>query len=118
MVAKISWTHNPILIEKYKGLLKREFYLRMVKKYGWSKSILIHQIESETYEQYILNQTNFDKALDDKDNSQDINPKAQPGNAVLVPRQEPESPHHPTECDHEPLEIGQGSSGGTSLCRA
>ena len=50
MVAEISWTHNPILIEKYK-------------------------IESETYERYILNQTNFDKALDDKDSSQDINPK-------------------------------------------
>ena len=38
----------------------------MTKKYGWTKSVLIHQIESEAYERYLLNQTNFDKALEEK----------------------------------------------------
>ena len=44
LVAEISWTHNVVLMEKCKDLLEREFYIRVIKKYGWSKSILIHQI--------------------------------------------------------------------------
>jgi len=35
----------------------------MTKKFGWTKNILIHQIESNAYEKYLLNQTNFNKAL-------------------------------------------------------
>ena len=66
LVAEISWTHNVVLMEKCKDLLEREFYIRVIKKYGWSKSILIHQIESEAYERYLLNQTTFDKALEEK----------------------------------------------------
>ena len=38
----------------------------LVQEIGWTKSILIHQIESEAYERYLLNQTNFDKALEEK----------------------------------------------------
>jgi predicted nuclease of restriction endonuclease-like (RecB) superfamily len=63
LVAEISWTHNVILMEKCKDMLEREFYIRVTKKYGWSKNILIHQIESKAYERYLLNQTNFNKAL-------------------------------------------------------
>ena len=35
----------------------------MTKKFGWTKNILIHQIEGQSYEKYILNQTNFDESL-------------------------------------------------------
>jgi predicted nuclease of restriction endonuclease-like (RecB) superfamily len=35
------------------------------KKFGWSKNILIHQIENKTYEKYLLGQTNFDTTLPD-----------------------------------------------------
>jgi len=66
LVAEISWSHNIVLMEKCKDLLEREFYILMTKKYGWSKSVLIHQIESQAYERYLLNQTNFDKALEEK----------------------------------------------------
>lgn len=66
LVAEISWTHNLILMEKCKDLLERKFYLHVIKKYGWSKSILIHQIESQAYERFLLNQTNFNKALEEK----------------------------------------------------
>jgi len=66
LVAEISWSHNVILMEKCKDLLEREFYIRLTQKYGWSKNILIHQIESGAYERYLLNQTNFDKALEEK----------------------------------------------------
>ena len=62
LAAEISWTHNVILMEKCKDMLEREFYIRVTKKYGWSKNILIHQIESKSYERYLLNQTNFNKA--------------------------------------------------------
>lgn len=43
--------------------LEREFYIRMTRKFGWTKNVLIHQIENQTYEKTLLNQTNFDQAL-------------------------------------------------------
>lgn len=66
LVAEISWTHNVILMERCKNLLEREFYMLLTKKYGWTKNVLIHQIESGAYESYILNQTNFNKSLEEK----------------------------------------------------
>lgn len=66
LVAEISWSHNIVLIEKCKDFIEREFYIRMVKKYGWTKSVLIHQIENKAYEKFLLNQTNFDKSLEEK----------------------------------------------------
>jgi predicted nuclease of restriction endonuclease-like (RecB) superfamily len=66
LVAEISWSHNVILMEKCKDLLEREFYMVLTKKYGWTKNILIHQIECGAYESYLLNQTNFDKSLEQK----------------------------------------------------
>ncbi len=35
----------------------------MTKKFGWTKNVLIHQIENQSYEKTLLNQTNFDKAV-------------------------------------------------------
>ncbi|MUG96265.1 DUF1016 family protein [Scytonema sp. UIC 10036] len=63
MVAEIGWTHNLVILEKCKDDLEREFYLRMTRKFGWTKNVLIHQIENKTYEKTLLNQTNFDKAV-------------------------------------------------------
>ena len=44
LVAEIGWTHNCIILEKCKNELEREFYIRMTRKYGWTKDVLIHQI--------------------------------------------------------------------------
>jgi len=66
LVAEIGWSQNIILIEKCKDLLEREFYIKMIKKYGWTKNILIHQIEVGAYRSYLTNQTNFDKTLAEK----------------------------------------------------
>ena len=63
MVREISWSHNMVIMEKCKDDLEREFYIQMTKKYGWSKNVLIHQIEGKSYEKFLLNQTNFDKAV-------------------------------------------------------
>lgn len=66
LVGEISWSKNVVLMGKCKNDLEKEFYIRMTKKYGWTKSVLIHQIESKAYERYLLNQTNFDEALEEK----------------------------------------------------
>lgn len=60
LVAQIGWSHNLVILQRCKDLLEREFYLRMTRKFGWSKNVLIHQIENQSYEKTLLNQTNFD----------------------------------------------------------
>ncbi|NOQ37528.1 DUF1016 family protein [archaeon] len=63
LVAEIGWTHNTIIIERCKNSLEREFYIRMTRKFGWSKNVLTIKIESKTYEKTMLNQTNFNDTL-------------------------------------------------------
>ncbi len=63
LVAEISWTHNIYILSKCKNPLEREFYIRMVRKYGWSKNQLINYIDNQTYEKTLLGQTNFDNTL-------------------------------------------------------
>jgi predicted nuclease of restriction endonuclease-like (RecB) superfamily len=63
LVAMIGWTHNLVILQRCKDLLEREFYIRMARKFGWSKNVLIHQIENQSYEKTLLGQTNFDRAL-------------------------------------------------------
>lgn len=63
---EISWSHNITIIEKCKDDLERQFYMQMTKKFGWSHSVLVHQIEGQSYERFLLNQTNFDKTLPEK----------------------------------------------------
>ena len=66
LVGEISWTKNIIILTKCKDIQEREFYILHVKKFGWTKDILIHQIENKTFEKYLLNQTNFDETLPEK----------------------------------------------------
>jgi predicted nuclease of restriction endonuclease-like (RecB) superfamily len=63
LVREIGWTHNLAILEKCKNDLEREFYLRMTRKFGWTKNVLIHQIDNQTYEKTLINQTNFDNTL-------------------------------------------------------
>lgn len=63
LVREISWTKNVEIMMRCKDPLEREFYLRMTRKFGWSKNVLIHQIENQSYEKALLNQTNFDRVL-------------------------------------------------------
>jgi predicted nuclease of restriction endonuclease-like (RecB) superfamily len=66
LVGEISWTKHIIIMSKCKDDLEREFYIRMTRKYGWTKSVLTHQIEGNAYQSFLNNQTNFDKALEDR----------------------------------------------------
>ena len=63
LVAQIGWTHNLVILQRCKDPLEREFYIRMTRKFGWSKNVLIHQIDNQSYEKSLLGQTNFDRAL-------------------------------------------------------
>lgn len=63
LVAQIGWSHNLVILQRCKDALEREFYLRMTRKFGWSKNVLIHQIDNQSYEKSLLGQTNFDQVL-------------------------------------------------------
>ena len=63
LVGEIGWAHNLAIMGKCKDPLEREFYLRMTRKFGWTKNVLIHQIENQSYEKSLLGQNNFDKTL-------------------------------------------------------
>jgi predicted nuclease of restriction endonuclease-like (RecB) superfamily len=64
LVAEIGWTHNLVILEKCKDDLEREFYLRMTRKFGWTKNVLIHQIDNQSYTKTLASQTNFDRTLE------------------------------------------------------
>jgi len=66
LVAEISWSKNCVIIEKCKDPLEREFYIRTTKKFGWTKDVLINNIENQAYEKYLTNQTNFDETVPEK----------------------------------------------------
>jgi len=63
LVREIGWSHNLVVMEKCKDDLEREFYIRMTRKHGWTKNVLTHQIENQSYQKTLLNQTNFDNTL-------------------------------------------------------
>jgi len=63
LVREISWTKNIAILRMCKDNQQREFYIKATKKFGWTKDALIHQIENQIFERYLLNQTNLDKVL-------------------------------------------------------
>ena len=66
LVREISWSKHVIILKKCKDSQQRQFYIVATKKFGWTKDVLIHQVENKTYEKYLLNQTNFDAVLPEK----------------------------------------------------
>jgi predicted nuclease of restriction endonuclease-like (RecB) superfamily len=63
LVGEISWTKHIVILNKCKNNQERQFYILSTKKFGWTKNVLIHQIENKTFEKYLLNQTNFESTL-------------------------------------------------------
>lgn len=61
--AQIPWFHNCVLLDKVKDPTERLWYVRATVEYGWSRTILIHQIESGLYRRQGQAITNFDRAL-------------------------------------------------------
>src|SRR4030067_1149902 len=63
LVGEISWTKNVIIMQRCKNDIQREFFIKVTKKFGWTKDILTNQLEAGAFERYMANQTNFDKAV-------------------------------------------------------
>jgi len=66
VLAKLSWNHNQILLDKIKDKEKRIWYAKESYENSWSVSVLSHQISLKLYErQAILENktTNFDETL-------------------------------------------------------
>lgn len=66
LVGEIGWSHNLIILSKSADDLEREFYLRMAHRFGWTKNVLTHQMENQTYQKMLLSQTNFEQTLPDE----------------------------------------------------
>lgn len=71
VVAELPWTHNYILLEKIKDINERIWYAKECLENGWSKNVLIHQIELDLYKRKNLSHkfTNFNKKIELKYNS-------------------------------------------------
>jgi len=65
LVGEISWSKHIIILTKCKDTQERQFYILATKRYGWTKDVLIHKIELNTYEKFLLGQSNFEETLPD-----------------------------------------------------
>ena len=66
LLADIGWKKNVVIMQKCKDPLEREFYIKITKRYGWTKDVLINNIENKAFERYLANQTNFDETVPEK----------------------------------------------------
>lgn len=63
LVGEISWTKHIVILTKCKDTEQRLFYILATKKYGWTKNVLLHQIEANAFENFLLGQSNFETTL-------------------------------------------------------
>lgn len=62
-LAQITWYHNITLLEKVKDPAERLWYAHQTIEHGWSRNVLVHQIESRLYERQGKAVTNFERTL-------------------------------------------------------
>ena len=63
VLAQITWYHNITILDKIKSAKEREFYIRQTITNGWSRNILVLQIQSKLHERQGKAQTNFERTL-------------------------------------------------------
>lgn len=70
VLAQITWYHNITLIEKIKNIDKRVWYIEKTIENGWSRNVLVHQIESNLFERQNneMKTTNFMEKLEAPNN--------------------------------------------------
>lgn len=61
--AGIPWFHNVVLIEKLKDPAARLWYAWQTLEHGWSRAVLVHQIESGLFTRQGKAVTNFEATL-------------------------------------------------------
>jgi predicted nuclease of restriction endonuclease-like (RecB) superfamily len=62
-VAKLPWGHHTVLLDRVKDSQTRVWYLRSAIEHGWSRNVLIYQIESRLHERQGKALTNFASTL-------------------------------------------------------
>ena len=63
VLAQITWYHNIAILEKVDDQERRIWYVHQTIEQGWSRNILVHQIDSGLYERQGRALTNFDRTL-------------------------------------------------------
>lgn len=65
LVAQIPWGHNVRILDFIKNHQERLWYIKETIQNGWSRNVLVHQIESDLYKRQALvkKTTNFDLTL-------------------------------------------------------
>ena len=63
VVALLPWGHNIRLVETLKQSSEREWYARQAIEHGWSRNVLIHQVESGLFHRQGKALTNFSRTL-------------------------------------------------------
>ena len=65
VVAQIPWGHNTVLLDKLSSPEERLWYAEKVIENGWSRNVLIHQIEGGLYQRQAIASkiTNFEARL-------------------------------------------------------
>ena len=63
VVAQIPWGHNVRILDAVKDSTEREWYIKQTIQHGWSRNVLVHQIESQLYHCQGKAITNFDRTL-------------------------------------------------------
>ena len=65
VVAQIPWGHNVVLLDKVSDTNEREWYIKKSAENGWSRNVLVHQIESGLYQRQVLvdKVSNFESRL-------------------------------------------------------
>ncbi|MBD2094315.1 DUF1016 domain-containing protein [Trichocoleus sp. FACHB-591] len=63
VLGQITWYHNISLLDKLKDAEERVWYAKQTVVHGWSRNVLVHQIESGLYRRMGGAITNFDRAL-------------------------------------------------------
>lgn len=63
LAGQIPWFHNCVLLDKVKDATERQWYIQKTIEHGWSRSILVHQIELRLYHRQGKATTNFDRTL-------------------------------------------------------
>lgn len=62
-VAEIPWGHNIVLLQKLKDPATRLWYAQQTVEHGWSRAVLVHQIESDLFGRQGKAVTNFPATL-------------------------------------------------------
>lgn len=62
-LGQITWYHNIALLEKLKDGQQRLWYARQTVLNGWSRNVLVQQVESNLYQRQGDAVTNFDRIL-------------------------------------------------------